>query len=172
LPSKRTSSASFSQRLKAIKLVILDVDGVLTDGKIIYGSDGTEYKNFDAHDGYGITRALALGLQFASISGSNSPVTNMRMEKLGIKEAIQNRMDKLEVYRELREKYHLKDSEVCFMGDDDFDIPLLNEVGLSAAPGDAMATVRRTVDYVAKNNGGRGAVREVIDMILKAKKLI
>ena len=172
MPSNRSSSTSFSQRLKKIKLVILDVDGVLTDGKIIYGSDGTEYKNFDAHDGYGITRALALGLQFASISGSNSKVTSMRMEKLGIKEAVQNRMDKLDVYHELQKKYKLKNSEVCFIGDDDFDIPLLNEVGVSAAPGDAMITVQRTVDYVAKKDGGRGAVREVIDMILKAKKLI
>ncbi len=137
---------------------MLDVDGVLTDGRIIYGSDGTEYKNFDAHDGYGITRGLESGLEFALISGSTSPVIKMRAEKLGIAETYQNRMDKTNVYHEVKMKFNLNDDEVCFIGDDDFDIPLLNEVGFSAAPCDAMETVRKTVDYVAKNNGRRAAV--------------
>ena len=147
-------------------MIIMDVDGVLTDGRIIYGSDGTEYKSFDAHDGFGITRALSLGLKFAVISGRTSPMTTLRMTKLGIKDVYQNRMDKVNVYRKLKKKHKLKSDEVCFIGDDEFDLPLLNEVGFSASPKDAMDNVRRGVDYVAKHHGGRGAVREIIDMIL------
>jgi len=161
-----------SARLAAIKMIILDVDGVLTDGMIIFGSDGTEYKHFDAHDGYGITRARSLGIKFAIISGKASKVTRFRVEKLGIGELYQNHMDKVQPYRKIKSRHGLRDEEVCFMGDDDFDIPLLKEVGFSAAPRDAMENVRRHVDYVASKPGGRGAVREVVDMILRAKKLL
>ena len=172
MPSNKSASKSFAQRLNAITFVILDIDGVLTDGRIIYGSDGTEYKNFDAHDGYGITRAIALGLKFASISGRTSAVTAMRMNMLGIKETYQNQMDKVKIYRKLKKKYKLDADEICYIGDDEFDIPLLSLVGVSAAPRDAMVNVRKTVNYVTKQNGGRGAVRELVDMILKAKKLL
>src|SRR5262249_27431580 len=134
------------KKLSVIKMVILDVDGVLTDGRIIFGSDGTEYKHFDAHDGYGITRARTLGMKFAVISGKTSKVTKFRVEKLGIKELYQNHMDKVNVYHKIVSKYKLKDEEVCFIGDDDFDIPLLRKVGFSAAPNDAMENVRRQVD--------------------------
>jgi len=153
-------------------MIILDVDGVLTDGKIIFDSDGKQYRNFDAHDGFGITRASSLGMRFAVISGKSSKATEYRIKRLGIKELYQDRMDKVAVYRKLRTKYRLKDDEVCYMGDDEFDLPLLNLVGLSAAPGDAVPRVRKEVDYVTKNSGGSGAVRELIDLILSAKRLL
>ena len=153
-------------------MIILDVDGVLTDGKIIFGSDGKEYRNFDAHDGFGITRAKSLGMKFAVISGRKSKATEYRIARLGVKDLYQDHMDKVKVYLKLKAKYKLDDNEVCYIGDDEFDLPLLNIVGLSAAPKNAVARVRDGVDYVARNEGGRGAVREVIDMILRAKKLL
>ena len=153
-------------------MIILDVDGVLTDGKIIFGSDGKEYRNFDAHDGYGITRARSLGMKFAVISGKSSKATEYRINRLGIKDLYQNHMDKVSVYRKLKTKYRLQDNEVCYMGDDEFDLPLLNLVGVSAAPNDAVPRVRKHVDYVTKNVGGSGAVRELVDLVLEAKRLL
>ena len=170
--SKHRLSSSLSGRLKHLKMIILDVDGVLTDGRIIYGSDGLEYKVFDAHDGYGISRARKLGLIFAVISGRSSMVTKIRMTKLGITEVHQNEMEKVKVFRKIVQKYRMKPSEVCFIGDDEFDLPLLRTVGFSAAPCDGMKRVLEEVHYVAEQGGGRGAVREVIDLILHAKKLI
>jgi 3-deoxy-D-manno-octulosonate 8-phosphate phosphatase (KDO 8-P phosphatase) len=159
-------------RLKHLRLVMLDVDGVLTDGRIIFGSDGTEYKSFDAHDGYGITRALEHGLHLALISGKQSAVVQKRAKLLGIKDVFENRMDKVNVFTLLKEKYTIDDNEACFIGDDEFDLPLLRIVGFSVAPNDAIEAVKKEVDYVTKANGGRGAVRELLDLILKAKKLI
>ena len=153
-------------------MIILDVDGVLTDGKIIFGSDGKEYRNFDAHDGFGIARARSLGVKFAVISGKSSDATKFRMARLGIKELYQNQMEKVKVYYKLKTKYKLDGDEVCFIGDDEFDLPLLNIVGFSAAPKTAVPGVLKAVDYVSTKEGGRGAVREVVDMILSAKKLI
>ena len=160
------------QKLARIRMIILDVDGVLTDGRIVYGSDGTEYKCFDAHDGYGVTRASALGVKFAAISGRSSKVTSLRMKKLGIKDVYQNHMDKVAAYTKLKKKYRLRDEQVCFIGDDEFDMPLLAKVGFGAAPKDAMKKVRDAVHYVAHKKGGRGAVREVIDLILEAQGLV
>lgn len=169
---KRRSKSHLTNKLRRIRLVILDVDGVLTDGRIIFGWDGTEYKCFDAHDGFGITRALECKLKLAVISGKTSKVTQLRLSRLGVRELYQNQMDKVKIYLKLKAKYHLRDDETCFIGDDEFDVPLLRMVGFSAAPSDAMSSVRYEVDYVTKAAGGRGAVREVLDMILSAKKLI
>lgn len=153
-------------------MVLLDVDGVLTDGRIIFSSEGTEYKVFDVHDGYGITRAMDNGLRFALISGRRSRVTSFRAMRLGIREVHQGADDKVAVFEKLRKVYNLDDDEVCFIGDDEFDLPLLRRVGLSIAPKNAVQVVRREVDYVTTMRGGRGAVREVLDMILRAKKTI
>jgi 3-deoxy-D-manno-octulosonate 8-phosphate phosphatase (KDO 8-P phosphatase) len=153
-------------------MIILDVDGVLTDGKVIFSSDGKEYRNFHAHDGFGIVRAKSLGIKFAAISGKTSKATEYRMARLDIKELHQNHMDKVAMYRKLKAKYKLHDREICYVGDDEFDLPLLRMVGFSAAPYDAVPAVRREVDYVASIKGGRGAVREVIDMILHEQKLL
>ena len=172
MSDKKKSLAGLNSKLKHIRMIVLDVDGVLTDGLIIYGSDGTEYKHFHVHDGYGIFRARELGLRFAIISGRSSKVTTLRAKRLEIVDVHQGNNDKVSVFDKLKNKYKLQYKEVCFIGDDEFDLPLLRKVGLSVAPSDAIEAVRHDVDYVTKAAGGRGAVREVIDAILNAKKLI
>jgi 3-deoxy-D-manno-octulosonate 8-phosphate phosphatase (KDO 8-P phosphatase) len=151
---------------------MLDVDGVLTDGSIIYDGDGLEYKRFHVHDGYAIFRGREKGLKFAIISGRTSKVTAFRAERLNISDVYQGSEDKVSAFRKIIKKYDIKPEEVCFMGDDEFDLPLLRMVGLSAAPSDAIEKVKREVDYISSKRGGRGAVREIIDMILVAKKLL
>jgi 3-deoxy-D-manno-octulosonate 8-phosphate phosphatase (KDO 8-P phosphatase) len=153
-------------------MVVMDVDGVLTDGRIIYGSDGLEYKCFDVHDGYGIWRSQEKGIKFAIISGRASDVTTIRAMKLRITEVHQGSDDKVSVFNKIKSKHKIQNHEVCFIGDDEFDLPLLKIVGFSVAPHDAIECVRRSVNYVTKAESGRGAVREVLDLILRAKKLI
>jgi 3-deoxy-D-manno-octulosonate 8-phosphate phosphatase (KDO 8-P phosphatase) len=163
-------SSTLKKKLSVIRMVIMDVDGVLTDGRIIYGSDGIEYKCFDVHDGYGITRAQQNGLKLALISGRKSDVTTIRAKKLSITEVHQGADDKVAVFNKIKNKYKIKNHEVCFIGDDEFDLPLLKIVGFSAAPLNAIDCVKEKVDYVTKAKGGRGAAREILDMILHAKK--
>lgn len=172
LRRKLLISRLVKDKLKRVRLVVLDVDGVLSDGSIIYGSDNTEYKVFHVHDGYGIYRAKQMGLKFAIISGRTSRVTDIRAKRLGIKEVHQGNEDKVTVCEKILKKYKLSYKELCFIGDDEFDIPLLKKVGFSAAPCNAIKKVRDTVNYITKEKGGRGAVREVVDLILKAKELI
>jgi len=159
-------------KLSPIRMILLDVDGVLSDGRIIYGSDGAEYKVFDARDGFGIVRAIQYGIVVILISGRKSLIVNKRARKLGIREVYQNIDDKVKVYKKIKKMHHIDDNEVCFIGDDEFDIPLLSIVGFSVAPKDAVPCVKNHVNYVTKSLGGRGAVREVLDMILRAKGLI
>ena len=162
--------SSLQIKLKKIRMVLLDVDGVLTDGRIIYGDDGTEHKAFDAHDGYGIERSFRHGLKIGIISGRMSPLVGRRAKELHIVDVYQDSMDKVWAFEELKHKYGLRDEEFLYIGDDVFDLPLLEKVGVSAAPHDAVDDVRRKVDFVTKAGGGRGAAREVIDMVLKAQK--
>lgn len=164
------SNRSYLKKLKSIKLILLDVDGVLTDGKIILSSDGREYKNFHAHDGYGIVKARRAGLKVGIVSGRTSEIVDKRADKLGIEIVYQGNEDKLSVFQDIKSKYNFSEEETAFIGDDEFDIPLLETVGFSAAPANAIGIVKKVVDYVTKLEGGNGAAREVIDMILKAKK--
>ena len=150
----------------------MDVDGVMSDGRIIYDSRGNEYKCFDAHDGFGISRARERGLKLAVISGRTSKVVTVRTRKLGITDVFQNIDDKISAFRKIQKKYKLKENECCFIGDDEFDLPLLRIVGLSCSPADAMRKVKSAVDYVTEMNGGRGAIREILDMILDAQGLL
>ena len=150
-----------------IKLIVLDVDGVLTDGSIIYDSEGREYKIFNVKDGYGIVTAVRRGIKVVVISGRNSPIVERRCRELGITEIFQGVSDKLKVYEEVKEKYGLKDSEVAAMGDDIPDIPILERVGFSGAPADAVPEVKKVVKLVTSLPGGKGAVREFIDYLLK-----
>jgi 3-deoxy-D-manno-octulosonate 8-phosphate phosphatase (KDO 8-P phosphatase) len=172
LPRGSKLSPTLIRRLKMIRIVILDVDGVLTDGSIIYDANGMEYKRFHVHDGYGIFRGREKGLKFAIISGRTSKVTAFRAQRLKIKDVHQGSEDKVSAFRKISKKYRLRPEEVCFIGDDEFDLPLLRLVGISAAPADAMDKVKREVEYISGKRGGRGAVREIIDMILTAKKLL
>jgi len=159
-------------RLSRIRLVAMDVDGVLTDGSVIYDDRGRELKCFHAHDGYGMRRAIGLGLRLAIITGRSSPVVARRANELGLSEIHQGVDDKLVVYRKLKRRYRLSDAEICYIGDDAPDLPVLAAAGVSAAPADATAEVRNAVDIVTGKPGGRGAVRELLDAILKAKELL
>ncbi|MBU4128867.1 HAD-IIIA family hydrolase [bacterium] len=160
------------KKAKKIKMIIMDVDGVLTDGRIILGNKGEELKNFYVQDGQGIALALQKGLIIALVSGRRSKVVERRAEELKIKEVYQNISKKIEVYSRLLKKYNLKDEEVAYIGDDLGDILPLKKVGLSLAPANGVEEVRGIVHYVTRASGGRGAVREAIDIILKAKKTV
>lgn len=163
-------------KLKKIKMIILDVDGVLTDAGLMIGHDGFEYMKFNVKDGAGIILARKLGYKFALITGRNTAIINRRAEILGIEDIYQNKLYKMDSYEDLLKKYKLKDEEVCYVGDDILDLPILMRAGFSAVPVDAVPDVKKYVDYVAKRKGGEGAVREVIDLILDGagvkKKLI
>lgn len=158
--------------LEKINVLLMDLDGCLTTGHIIYSSDGTDTKIFHTHDGFGITRGRELGLKFAVISGMTSATNKMRVERLKIHHLYESIEDKLIPFEELKKNYELKNENFAYIGDDEFDIPLLKKVGFSCAPKSAIDVVKKNVDYVCTKNGGEGAVREIIDMILKAKELI
>jgi 3-deoxy-D-manno-octulosonate 8-phosphate phosphatase (KDO 8-P phosphatase) len=165
---KNLNGINFSK----ISFVLMDMDGVLTDGSIIYTSAGEQVKIFHAHDGFGISRGHELGLTFGVISGKSTPINNFRVEKLKIAELYQDCIDKVAAYEEIKAKYKLKRENFCFMGDDVFDLPLLREVAFSCAPTNAIAEVREEVNYITKTEAGRGCVREVIDFILRKKGLL
>ncbi len=153
-------------KLGQIKLILLDVDGVLTDGRIIKGSNGFEVMEFHVHDGVGIQLAKEAGYIIGIISGRDSPIIHDRGKYLGIHEIYTNAFHKLKPYLEILRKHGLRDEEVCYMGDELLDLPLLERVGFSVAVSDAISDVKSKVHYVTKARGGHGAVREVIDLIL------
>lgn len=157
------------ERLEKIKLLILDVDGVMTDGRIIFDSNGIESKFFNVKDGHGIKMLQRAGIEVAIISGRESKVVANRAAELGIDRVFQKSLNKIEPYLKLLADTGLKDEDVAFIGDDLIDIPVLKKTGFSAAPADAVAEVFPFVHFVTKNSGGWGAVREVTDMILKAQ---
>lgn len=160
---KKTYNIDFSK----IKFILMDLDGVLTDGSVIYSSTGEMLKAFNAHDGFGINRGRELGLKFAIISGMSAKANEIRAERLKIEELYQNCDDKTKASGEIKTKYGITDENLCFMGDDVFDIPLLNQAAFSACPPEAVEEVRNVVHYITKVSAGRGCVREVIDYILK-----
>lgn len=154
-------------RLDKIKLVIIDVDGVLTDGGIIIDSQGSESKIFNVKDGTGINFLQRIGIKCAIISGRTCPAVTHRAEALGIKDLYQGARNKIEAYEEILRKMGLKDEEICYIGDDLIDIPILKRVGFSVAVADAVPEVREMADYITQMPGGKGAVREVAEKILK-----
>jgi len=154
-----------------IKLLILDVDGVLTDGSIILDNDGNEYKAFHVRDGHGIRMLHTAGINVAIITGRHSKVVERRAHELGITEVFQKCFDKKVAYAHLLERYSLKAEEVAYVGDDIIDTPIMALVGLPVAVSDAAEEAKRFALMITKNRGGRGAVREVTDFILKAKGL-
>jgi 3-deoxy-D-manno-octulosonate 8-phosphate phosphatase (KDO 8-P phosphatase) len=164
----KQKTSSLNTRLRPIKLLLLDVDGVMTDGGIYYLNNGDECKKFNIQDGYGIAKLHRAGLRTGIITGRISKIVERRAQDLGIAEVHQNLDDKLSVYEAMKTKYSLQDKEIAYIGDDEFDLPVLQRVGFSAAPANGMDQVKKKVHYVCKHRGGDGAVREVIDMIIKA----
>ncbi len=160
---KNINNVDFS----AISFVLMDMDGVLSDGSLLYLPEGQVVKTFHAHDGFGITHGRELGLKFGIITGKTAVVNKLRAEKLKIEELYESVGNKVSAYEEIKIKYKLKTENFCFVGDDVFDMPLLNEVAFSCAPPEALPEVRESVHYVTKAGAGRGCVREVIDFILR-----
>lgn len=164
-----TLSKELTERLKGIRILILDVDGVLTDGKIIYTDGGVEIKAFDVRDGHGIKLVMRSGMDVALITARQSSVVDHRAKDLGIDLVYQGMKDKLRAFDEILEKKSLKPEDVAYVGDDIIDLPVLKRAGFSCAVSDAVAEVKGAVDYVASRPGGGGAVREICELILKAR---
>jgi 3-deoxy-D-manno-octulosonate 8-phosphate phosphatase (KDO 8-P phosphatase) len=158
-----------NEKGKRIKFLLLDVDGVMTDGKVYIDDDGCETKAFNIQDGHGITLLRKAGIRVGIISGRSSRAVDIRAKQLSIEEVHQAVDDKLKVYEQILTRYQLKDEEVAYIGDDLIDRPLLQRVGLSVAVANAHEIVKRSVDWVTKRDGGAGAVREVVDHLLKSQ---
>lgn len=161
---------SLTSKLRRIKMLLLDVDGVMTDGGLYYTGSGVEMKRFNAHDGYGVVLAREHGLNIGIISGRRTPIVDARAFTLKVEEVFQDAMDKVAAMRDIQRRNGLADEEFAFVGDELFDLPLLRVVGFSAAPRNARPEVQRAVDYVTSVNGGDGAVREIIELILHAQR--
>lgn len=161
------AKSGIKAKARKIKMLLLDVDGVMTDGRIILDNRGNELKAFHVRDGHGIKTAQRSGLLVGIITGRTSKAVAFRARELGIQEVRQGAGDKLVVYDSVMKKYGLSDDEVAYMGDDVVDLELFKRVGLAATVADADAAVMPYVDCVTKADGGRGAVREFIDLILK-----
>jgi 3-deoxy-D-manno-octulosonate 8-phosphate phosphatase (KDO 8-P phosphatase) len=157
-------------RAKGLKLFLLDVDGVLTDGTITYTHEGNEIKSFHTRDGLGIRLLMESGVEVGLITARESEAVNRRVQDLGIQYVFQKAKDKLGIFENLLKKLDLKPYEVGYMGDDWLDLPLLVRVGFAATVEDAVPEVLQVAHYVAKRKGGRGAVREVCDLILEANE--
>jgi 3-deoxy-D-manno-octulosonate 8-phosphate phosphatase (KDO 8-P phosphatase) len=157
------------EKLKNIKMLILDVDGVMTDGRVIMDDRGHEIKQFDVRDGHGIKLIQRYGIAVVLLTGRKSEVVKHRACDLGIKEVHQKVSNKKEVFTQILKKNKLDSKETAYIGDDVVDIPVLKAVGFSAAVADALDVVKKSVDYVTQNKGGRGAVREVCEMLLQAQ---
>jgi 3-deoxy-D-manno-octulosonate 8-phosphate phosphatase (KDO 8-P phosphatase) len=156
-------------RARKIKLLILDCDGVLTDGRIIMLPGSDETKAFDVKDGHGMVMAMRAGLRIAIISGRKSSVVRARAKELGVTHLYEMAWVKTEPYEQVLSEEGLADEQVCYVGDDVVDIPLLRRAGLGVAVGDAVEETKQHSDIVTERGGGRGAVREVIEFILKAQ---
>lgn len=163
----RVSPQALVARAARIRLVLLDVDGVLTDGRLYYGPEGEVMKAFDVRDGHGIV-LLRDQVDFGVVSGRPGKASERRLQELRVKHLVFGERDKLAGYARLAH-LGIADDEVAYMGDDVNDVPLLRRVGLSACPADAHPEVKEAVHFVARCPGGRGAVRELCDLVLKAK---
>ncbi len=156
-------------RIRKIKLVIVDNDGVMTDGRIIYGDHGDELKFFDVQDGFGLVMLKRAGFKTVIISAKKSKINVRRAKELQITEIYQNAFDKSKAFNRCLKKFKLMPEEVCYIGDDLIDIPVLKRVGLAVAVQNALPEVKKEVHWVTEKSGGRGAVRELADLLLKSQ---
>lgn len=156
-------------KARDIKLVIFDVDGVLTDGSLYLGDDGQEYKAFNSRDGHGMKMLQYNGVIIGIITGRSSEVVRIRMESLGIKHVYQGKREKLPAYEELRDKLGLVDAQVAYVGDDVVDLPIMRRVGLAIAVNDAHPLVIQHAHWQTPHAGGCGAGRDVCEMIMEAQ---
>jgi 3-deoxy-D-manno-octulosonate 8-phosphate phosphatase (KDO 8-P phosphatase) len=155
-----------------IRLVIFDVDGVLTDGSLFVGDDGQEYKAFNSRDGHGIKMLLKYGVEIAIITGRTSQVVEHRMANLGVTHVYQGKLEKLPAYEELRGKLGISPEETAYVGDDVVDLPVMRRVGLAIAVQDAHPLVSQHSHWQTPSVGGRGAARDVCEMLMEAKGVL
>ena len=162
---------ALKEKLEQIKLLICDVDGVLTDGTLIYTTNGEEAKNFSVLDGVGyhMLNRLDIDLKTAWITGRECATTSYRAEKLKIDKVYNGVIRKIESYNELKKEYNIEDHEICFIGDDIIDMPLFEKVGLAVSVPNAPDYVSKHAHYITSKAGGHGAVREVIDLIISSR---
>ncbi len=168
--SRSTPPRTLINRAKPIRLLLLDVDGVLTDGRIIYDADGRESKAFHIHDGLGINRLRAAGCLVGFLSGRASAAVERRAKELDVTIVYQGVDDKLAVYERILAEHRLSDHEVAYVGDDLPDLSVLGRVGLAVAVASAQPDVRRAAHWVTGLAGGKGAVREVTDLLLSTRE--
>jgi 3-deoxy-D-manno-octulosonate 8-phosphate phosphatase (KDO 8-P phosphatase) len=153
--------------LNKIKLIAMDVDGVMTDGRIVYDGEGRELKFFDVQDGFAISKARHAGLKTAVISARGCPAVRARTRDLKIDKVYLDVYPKIGAYDKMLKNFGVKDEDVCFIGDDLPDLEILRRVGFAAAPANAVSEIRKAADFVSKRKGGRGAVRDIVEKILK-----
>ncbi len=159
----------WQERLEKIKVLMLDVDGVLTDGGIIMDANGIETKRFDVQDGFGLVFWRTCGFRSAIISSRQSAVVGHRANDLQIDKVVVGVYPKISTYESLLKEWNIKDEEVCFVGDDVADLKILKRVGFAVAVANAVLEVKSVAHYVSTKKGGEGAVREIIELILKAQ---
>lgn len=164
-----TERPDLEGRARRVRLVVLDADGVLTDGRITVLADGNESRNFFSRDGLGVKIGQRAGLRFAVISGRTSRVVDARARELGFVECLQGVHDKGSTVREMAARQGVALDEVAFVGDDLVDLPAMRLAGLAAAPADADPAARDAAHWVAPSGGGRGAVREFVELVLRAQ---
>ncbi|MEJ2367254.1 MAG: HAD hydrolase family protein [Acidobacteriota bacterium] len=164
--ANRGISSALEEKIRAIRLLVFDVDGVLTDGGIWFAEAGRELKRFDVKDGAGLAFAKACGLDLAWITGRTSQVVERRAKEIGVKWLYQGRLHKVPALKEILEESGLGPEQISYMGDDFVDLAVMSLVGATACPADAHDSVRQVADFVCEKPGGRGAVREWIDLVL------
>ena len=164
-------SPELTERASCIRLLVMDVDGVLTDGRIVYAEYGDELKFFDVQDGAGLVFWGRVGLKSAIVTARTSRLLKRRAKEMGVDFLAQGSLLKLATYEELLKRYRLTDAEICVIGDDLMELPLLRRAGFAVAVANAVEDVKRGSHYVTRRSGGHGAVREVIELLLKAKGL-
>jgi len=162
-------SPEITEKLKRIKMLIVDIDGVMTDGRIVYSGYGEELKFFDVQDGFGITLLNRAGIKTVIITAKKSKIVKHRARDLKVVKAYQGFIDKLIPFNDVLKNFGVKADDICFIGDDLIDIPILKRVGLAVAVPNAVEEVKKSAHFTTANKGGRGAVREVCDLILKSQ---
>lgn len=160
---------TIQERTRKIRMILLDVDGVMTDGGILLGPEEMELKRFHVHDGMGIALAKAAGLLIGILTGRDSEAVRKRAKELDIDEVQQGAMDKEKGLEAILQRYGLKDEEIAYVGDDLLDIPILKRAGLSICVANGVEEVKKVSHYVTQRRGGEGAVREAVEMILEGK---
>jgi len=158
-------------RAQRIKLILFDVDGVLTDGTLLLHADGSESKRYDIKDGTGIVLAQRAGIRVGFLSARMSAATQQRATQLGVTLVHQGIASKIETYEQIADELLLDDEDIAYMGDDIVDLAVLTRVGLATAPSDAVDEIKRRVHWVSDCAGGRGAVRQLVELILRAQQL-